>query len=98
MTPVYVGGGITLALAAGAAVTGVLALDAKSDYDKALDQVGEPGASSARSRTKTFALTTDVLGGAAIAGAVVTIILYATRGPEKESAVTFDGTGIRGRF
>jgi hypothetical protein len=98
MTPVYVSGGLTLALAAGATVTGVVALNAKSDYDKALDQVGEPGASSARSKTRTFALATDILGGAAIAGAVVTVILYATRGSEKERAVTFDGTGIRGRF
>jgi hypothetical protein len=103
MTPVYVSGGLTIALAAGATVTGVLALGAKSDYDKALDQVGEPGLSSARSRTRTLALTTDILGGAAIAGAVVTVILYATRGgekngEEKERAVSFDVTGIHGRF
>lgn len=69
---------------AAAILTGVfggLALSAKSDLTKALDTF--PGNAkdieAKRSKAKTFAATADVLGGVTGAGAVVTIVLFATQ-------------------
>lgn len=78
LTPVWIGLALTGGLAAGAGVTGVLTLGAKRDYDAELNRLpGDASAvASARSHARTLALVTDVLGGAAVASAVVTLILY----------------------
>jgi tetratricopeptide (TPR) repeat protein len=69
---------------AAAVLTGVfggLALSSKSDLQKALDTF--PGNAkdieAKRSKTRTFAATADVMGGITGAGAVVTIVLFATQ-------------------
>lgn len=107
MTAVYAGAAVTVTLAVGAVVTGVLAVRAKSDYDAALTRFGSMPAdvSGARTRTRTLALATDVLGGAAIAGAIVTAVLYLVRPPPTKTAtpargatVSFDGLGAHGAF
>lgn len=87
MTPVWIAGGATVVLTAGAVTTGVLALSAKSDYDKGLNKLGvAPGdLSSAHDKEKTFALASDILGGAAILGAAVTVYLYVTRSPRADA-------------
>ena len=90
MTPVWVTGGLTLVLTAGAVTTGVIALSAKSDYDKDLRKFGvaPSDVSSAHDKEKTFALATDVLGGAAILGAAVTVFLYVSRSGDSRGDVS----------
>jgi hypothetical protein len=90
MTPVWIGIGATGALAVGATVTGVLALNAKSDYDSKLATFGVSSGdiSQASSRAKTLALASDVFTGGAVAGAVVTTILLLTGGPAKKPATS----------
>ncbi len=80
----------TGAAAVATGIFGGLALSAKSDFNKALGTF--PGNSkdieAKRSKARTFAATADVLGGVTGAGAVVTIVLFATRpsAPKEESA------------
>ncbi|MBK6698161.1 MAG: hypothetical protein IPG50_39150 [Myxococcales bacterium] len=110
-TPVYIGLGITGVFVGATAVTGVLALGAKDELDKAIDKVpgSEADIEDSRSRTRTLALVTDVLGGAAAVAAGVTLYLVATRGsgspPAAQSgaaslAVTAgpSSLGLKGRF
>ncbi|MBL8611336.1 MAG: PEGA domain-containing protein [Myxococcales bacterium] len=103
--PIYVGLVATGALAAGATVTGVMSLGAKKDLDRELDRLpGSPdGIDDARSRARTFALVTDILGGAAVVAAGVTVVLVLTRPSSGEkAAVSIDlgpgSAGVRGRF
>lgn len=107
MTPIYVGLGVTGLFAAGAVTTGILSLGAQSDLDKAIDTI--PGSKNdiddARSRTKTFALVTDILGGAAIVAAGVTVYLIATRPSSSRRESTnvalklgVGTVGLRGQF
>lgn len=72
----------TGALAAGAAVTGALALGARSDAEAKLATRGVAAADveAAHAKTANLALATDVLGGAAIAMAVITILVGASGG------------------
>lgn len=78
LAPVWIGLAVTGALAVGAGVTGVLTLGAKRDYDRELGRLpGDADAvASARTHARTLALTTDVLGGAALVSAAVTLVLY----------------------
>ncbi len=64
---------ITAVVGGGAAVTGVLALGAKSDYDKVESRYGATKSEldSASSKTGTMGLVTDVLIGCAVIGAGV---------------------------
>lgn len=73
---VYIGLGLTGAFAAGAAVTGILALDAKSQFNAA---ESDADADSARSNGQTLNLVTDILIGGAVVSGVTTTILYLTR-------------------
>ena len=91
----------------GTGVTGVLTLGAKSDFDRQLARLpGDPDAiSSARSHEKTLALVTDVLGGAAIVSAAITVILYLGAGESSSSRaasirpyVNPTGAGAAGSF
>ncbi len=64
----WVAWGVTGALALGATVTGVMALAASDDLEnkRATANVGRQALDDAESRTSRLALTTDLLGGAAI--------------------------------
>ncbi len=79
-TSVWIGGGATLALAAGATVTGVLSLGAKNTYDEANGAPSpDDDLDKMRSKVKTLNLVTDVLIGSAVVAGAVTTILYFTR-------------------
>jgi hypothetical protein len=84
-TGVYIGAAATGLLTAGAVVTGVLALSKHSDFEKANDGSDPAKAGDLRDSGKTLNLVTDICIGGAVAGAVITSILYFGR-PTVESA------------
>ncbi len=67
--------------ATGATVTGILASNSKSDYDRELDTYPTTAGAvdDARNKTDRLALTTDILGGAAIVSGTLAIVFAATR-------------------
>jgi hypothetical protein len=71
--------GVTVAFGIAGTVTGALAVSKRDAYDTINDGTRIPDAQSLRSAGQTLNVATDVLFGTAIAGAVVTIIVYATR-------------------
>ncbi|HZU84552.1 MAG TPA: hypothetical protein VE987_16595, partial [Polyangiaceae bacterium] len=75
----YATGAISLALAAGGAVTGALALKKHNDFNSLNDGNHVAAAESARSQGQTLNVLTDVLLGSAVLGAVVTLYVVATR-------------------
>jgi hypothetical protein len=77
----YAAGG-TGVLVAATAVTGLLALGARSSYDAANDGTTPEHADDLRGNSKTLNITTDVLLATTVVGAAVTVFLYVTR-PEK---------------
>jgi hypothetical protein len=100
---VYVGLVATGLFAAGAGVTGVLAMQKKSDYDDANDGTDPANAQDLQDSGKRLNLIADVLlGGAVVAGAV-TAILFLNRPEvpaEKEAGQRPSGrraatTGVR---
>jgi hypothetical protein len=78
LTPFWIGLAVTGGLAAGAGVTGGLTLGATKDFERERDRLpGDADAiTSARSHARTLALVTDVLGGAAIVSAAITVVLF----------------------
>jgi hypothetical protein len=76
---VFVVGALSGAAIVGGAVTGILALGKNSDFKKANDGTDPTAADSLKSSGKTLNLVTDILLGAGIVGAGVTVALYATR-------------------
>ena len=93
LTRVWTGLAVTSGLAAGAGAMGLLTLGAKSSYDRELGRL--PGnadsVAHARTRERTLALFTDVLGGAAIVSAAVTAVLYlgASGTPSPRAATSY---------
>ena len=83
LTWAWVGVAVTGTLGVATGVSGVVALRQKSTYDSTVDRFGASAqdVSTARSHTRTWALATDVLGGATLAAAAVTLVLFATSGP-----------------
>lgn len=113
-TPVVISGIATLALAAGALTTGLMATSANGDFDKAVQDSQNPALSaaqrnaardaglSAADRADSLALATDILLGAAIAGAAVTTVLFVTqagrgqeRAPAGNNGLSFSPTFLR---
>jgi hypothetical protein len=88
---VWIAGGTTVALAAAGTITGLLALRARDDFNANLaarfdDRLTVPqqaiawqNATTASDRAHALAITTDVLFGAAVVGAVVTTYLLLSR-------------------
>jgi hypothetical protein len=101
-TPVFpwVAAGV---LAAAAAVTGVLAMQASSDLKKGLETfpADKDDLDSKSRKTKNLALATDVLAGAAAVTAIVATVVTFSR-PERSErvAVTLSppGIGLQGSF
>ncbi len=82
-TAFWVGLTITAAGAVGTGVLGTLALFAKSDFDAKVAQlnVTPQQVDDARSKTRAFALATDITGGGTIAAAIATgVVAVTTRG------------------
>ncbi len=75
---VWIMGGVTVGAGVLTGVMGGLALSARGSLNKALATF--PGEATtladARSRTRTFALVTDVAAGVTLASAVTTVVLY----------------------
>lgn len=78
-TSVYIAGGATLALGLGSLVTGIVALDRKSDFDAQNDGRSPARADDLRSAGTTLNVVTDVLLVSALIGAGVTAYLFVTR-------------------
>jgi hypothetical protein len=76
---VWIGAGVTGALAVGAVVTGAVALGKKSDFDAINDGSRFDEAQQIRDSGKTLNIVTDVLLGAAVVSAGVTAVLFLTR-------------------
>lgn len=96
--PVIIAGGATVALLLGAAVTGVAALGANSDFEDAValcdrgrgDPVACDEGRDSASSASTLALVTDILLVGGLIGAGVTAYLIATQSsdePERASAL-----------
>lgn len=95
-TATWIGLVTTGALAAGAGVMGGLALSSKGNYDAALATPGaEQRIRDARSETRAFALTTDLLAASAIVSAGVTLVLaLTTHGKRVAVPVGVGPTGV----
>lgn len=78
-TSVYIGLAATGVFAVGGAVTGVMALGKKSDFDDLNDGSDPKAAQDAYDSTKTLNLVTDVLIAGAVVSAAVTTYLYLGR-------------------
>lgn len=85
-TTVWIGAGVTGALAVGAVVTGVLALKKKSDFN-AINDGNHPkdAKQSAHDSAVSMGVINTVLTGAALVGAGVTAYFYLSR-PEKPAS------------
>jgi hypothetical protein len=85
-TSVYLAGGITLALAAGAGVTGVAYLDKKSDYEDLSVREGlTPDVESREQSAKRYGYANLGLWLATAVGAGLTTYLYVTRPTERHA-------------
>jgi hypothetical protein len=89
---VYVGAVATGLLTAGAVVTGILALGKHSDFQGENNGTNPTQAQSDKSAGETLNLVNDVCIGGAVAGAVVTAVLFAAR-----PTVMEDANGSSGR-
>lgn len=99
-TTVYISGAATGMFAAGALVTGLLALDAHSRFEKKNDGSDTTAADSVRSQGQTLNVVSDVLILATLVGAGVTTYFYVTR-PSKtaeRTGLVVGPTGVFGRF
>lgn len=105
-TSVYLVGGITLALAASASVTGVSYLKKRSDYvDLAAREGRSPDAEARHRKTQTFGYVNLGLWLGTAVGAGVTTYLFVSR-PEKQAALRVSpwlgpklaGLGLMGGF
>lgn len=85
-TSVYVAGGVTLALAASAAATGLAYLNQRADFDSASKQGWSPTVETQRDQARTYGRVNLGLWLGAAIGAGVTGYLYVTR-PERQSAL-----------
>lgn len=76
---VYVGAGLTLALAAAATITGVAAVDARSRFNEANDGTNPQEAEDLRSSGRTLNVVSDVFIVGSVVAAVATTYLYLSR-------------------
>jgi hypothetical protein len=71
--------GVTLAFGVAAAVTGAVAVSTRNSFDAINDGTRVPDAQSLHDTGQRLNAATDVLWGTAVAGAVVTVVIFATR-------------------
>jgi tetratricopeptide (TPR) repeat protein len=104
-TSVYVAGGVTLALAASAGVTGLAYLNKRADYEDLAKQGASSTVETRRDQALTYGRINLGLWLGAAVGAGVTTYLYVTR-PERRSAIQVTpwlgpqlaGLGVAGDF
>ncbi len=89
-TSAWIATGFTVALVAGAGVTGYLAWDGNRDLDVQLARPApSPGeVASTRGRVRTFALTADIFTVAALASGAVSWYLWSRDDPKSEQRVS----------
>jgi hypothetical protein len=89
-TPFYASLAVTLVAAGGAITVGAFGVDARSGFDRKLNEFGALPADieSSRRRVSTLATTTDVLGGVALVGGIITTVLYFTSSPSRGARYT----------
>ena len=100
--------GTTAALGVAAGITGGLAVSSRGALKDALGAFpGNPAAiTAAQRKTRTLAITTDILGGIAVAGAITTVVLFVlapkTATKAEKAPVSLDvsptGVGLHGMF
>jgi hypothetical protein len=101
---VWIGVGVTAALAAGAVVTGVFAGRAHSDYEQTLGTFPTTASAvdDAASKTRRLSIAGDVLAGAAVLSGALTLVLGLTvkGGPPARVSVSAGPTSLAvdGRF
>jgi hypothetical protein len=80
-TPVgaYVGGAITLGLAATGSVFGLIAIQKRNDFNSLNDGRSASQATDARNNGQTLNIITDSLFGGAVLGAVITSYIFLSR-------------------
>lgn len=83
-TSVYVTGTTTLALGVASAVSGVVALSKKTQYNNANSGDDPEAALRLRNSGATWNTAADVLGAGALVGLVTTVYLYVARNPKTE--------------
>ncbi len=91
-TGLWIGITATGALTAGAVATGIFAMSAKKDFDNDIIRYGVDAqtVTDARSKTRTLALVTDILAGAALVSGGITLVAALTGGsPSKENNGAF---------
>ncbi|HEY5957344.1 MAG TPA: PEGA domain-containing protein [Polyangiaceae bacterium] len=103
----WIGLVVTGVLAAATGVTGGLALAAKSDFDATVDKypVAPGDVRDARSKTRSLALATDILGGATLVSGGITVWMalssgHSTSNEANRVGFTLTPTGVvaRGTF
>jgi hypothetical protein len=87
-TPIYIAGAVTLGLTSAAVITGITYVNRKDEFDRANDDpaTGEQDTARLRDRATSMSTANAILTGGAIAGALVTGILFATRPEERRSS------------
>jgi hypothetical protein len=97
-TPLYVGLGVTGALAIGAAVTGIMASGKHGDYEDENDGSDPARAQDLKDSGETLNLVTDVLlGGAVVAGAVTAVLYFTGSGPAASESASLQLTPLVSR-
>ena len=83
--------------ATGATISGIMASGAKSDYDSELENYPTTASDiqDAGDKTDRLALTTDILGGAAIAAGVLTVVFATTRSDAPASTAKVSEPQVR---
>jgi PEGA domain-containing protein len=102
-TGFWIGLVVTSACAVGAGVLGGIALASYNTYESKLSQVGVQfsDVDGARNQTRSFALATDIVGAAAIVGAITTFVLAFTTNSKREvreKALVIGPGFVSGRF
>jgi hypothetical protein len=92
-TAVYVGAGVTAALAIGATIAGASALAHRDEYDEANRRRDFEQAQDLQRDGERLNIFTDVLVGATIAAAAVTVVLYVTRSERKATGAASGNFG-----
>jgi hypothetical protein len=87
-TPIYIAGGATIAVAAASAVTGIVFLKRRSDFNHANEDptTSESERHSLHDRANSMSIVSSALAAAAVVGAGITAGFYFTRPEERHTA------------
>ena len=92
---VYIAGGASIALGLGGLITGLVAVEKRSDFDAKNDGTDPSAANDLRSTGTTLNVVSDVLFVGALVGVGVTTYLYLTRPTSRSTSAAFAPTLLR---